>query len=608
MSMQLRGVSVRLGRTHILQGVSFDAPAGLITGFLGHNGAGKTTSMRSVLGLLPGSKGDFVVDGFDGRRSACEARARIGALIEHCAFYGGWNGTKNLIALGILQGLSAREARQQAARHIETVGLTHASGRAVRTYSQGMRQRLGIAQALLGKPSNLILDEPTNGLDPEGIAEMRQLLVSLARERGLAVLISSHQLHELAGMTDRVVVLRKGKIIAEGSTDELLGDARGRYHIDGPDREELQSALQARGLTSTPAELPNGVEVELSGESPGALLADLVKEGVQIEEFAPRRMSLVDFYLHAGERPAPEVLALDPAPKPDTRLAPKHAIWRTLRCERIRMWGALPWLLLPAGAAAIRIMAQARGLAAETEEVQAATQFSATDVTAYSAVLRGLETGLPLLALFCAGLASQSLAGEFGRGTLRNLVQRGLTRSALGFGKLFAQWAYVLLGYAVLVGTAIFVATRYFAFGDLTELLPNGERFPILEAVEVWPEYRKALLAPLLPLLAFSSLGFALGALLRSGASALATTLGAVLCLDLLRGLVGAATNQAYLLGSYLPTPLGDRSEIHAARLFAEGATNAVFAFDSSKLWVPLLWTVCAVLISQAIFRLRRVP
>ncbi|MFT4649270.1 MAG: ABC-2 type transport system ATP-binding protein [Glaciecola sp.] len=606
--MQLRGVGVRLGRTTILEHVSFDVPSGSITGFLGHNGAGKTTSMRAVLGLLPGSNGSFVVDGFDGRRSACEARARIGALIEHCAFYGGWNGTKNLVALGILQGLTAQEARQQAQDHIEAVGLTHASGRAVRTYSQGMRQRLGIAQALLGKPSNLILDEPTNGLDPEGIAEMRQLLVNLAQEQGLAVLISSHQLHELSGMTDRVVVLRKGGVIAEGVTQDLLGDARDRYQIDGPDREGLHKALQARGLISTPTPIPGGLDVELMGTRPGDLLAELVQAGVVIEEFAPRRMSLVDFYLHAGDRPAPEVAALNPEPKPETRLAPRLAVWRTLRFERMRLWSALPWLLLPAAAAAIRIGAQARGLAAQTEEVQAATQFSATDVTAYSAVLRGLETGLPLLALFCAGLASQSLAGEFGRGTLRNLVQRGLTRRALGFGKLLAQWAYVLLGYAVLVGTAIFVATRYFAFGDLTELLPNGQRFPILEAVEVWPEYRRALLAPLLPLLAFTSLGFAIGALLRSGAAALATTLGAVLCFDLLRGLVGSAANQAYVLGSYLPTPLGDRSEVHAARLFAEGATNAVFAFDSSKLWVPLLWTVCAVLISQVVFRMRRIP
>ncbi|HPF12812.1 MAG TPA: ATP-binding cassette domain-containing protein [Planctomycetota bacterium] len=608
MSMHLRRVGVRFGRTTILEGVSFDVPGGSITGFLGHNGSGKTTSMRAILGLLPGSTGQFAVDGFDGRLAAREARARIGALIEHCAFYPGWNGHKNLVALGLLQGLSVAEARKQATDHIEAVGLTHASARAVRTYSQGMRQRLGIAQALLGEPSNLILDEPTNGLDPEGIAEMIALLEHLARDRGMAILYSSHQLHELAGMTDRVVVLKKGHIIAEGTTQELLGDPRGRYRVESPEPEKLQVALEQQGLHPSPVAGGRGYELESVGREPSEILAGLVQQGIPIEAFAPRSVSLVDFYLHADERSAPESTPIAPAPSPEQARAPKHPIWRVLRFERMRLAGVLPWLLLPAGAAAIRVVAQAKGLARETQQVEGATLFSATDVTAYSAVLRALETGLPLLFLFSAGLASQSLAGEFGRGTLRNIVQRGLNRSSIAFGKLLAQWACVLVGYAILLGVAILSARQYFAFGDLTELLPNGQRFPILTAADVWPEYRNALLAPILPLIAFSSLGFAIGALLRSGASALATTLGAILCLDLLRGLVGGVSSQAWLLGSYLPTPLGDRSEVHAARLFAEGATNAIFDFDSSKLWLPMVWVLGAFLLSQTIFRFRRVP
>jgi ABC-2 type transport system ATP-binding protein len=607
MSMQLRGLGIRLGRTTILDGVSFDVPDGTVTGFLGHNGSGKTTSMRSVLGLLPGAHGQVYIDGLDAAADPREGRARIGALIEHCAFYPGWSGRRNLYALGIAQGLSGAQARSEAAEHFEAVGLGHAGDRPVRTYSQGMRQRLGIAQALLGGPSNLILDEPTNGLDPEGIAEMRRLLEGLAKRKGLAILLSSHQLHELQGLTERVVVLKKGRIIAEGETRLLLGDPRGRYAIDGPERSRLSEALASRGLKVEPAADGAGVEVELAGRAPSELLSGLVRGGHSIERFAPKRLDLVDFYLHANEQKPPVPAALPPARQPDRRRAPTRSVARILHFERLRLTGVLPWLLLPAAAGAVRIWALSQSGAAQAGQVANEELFSATEVTAFSAVLKALETGLPLLALFAAGLASQTLAGELGRGTLRNLAQRGLTRWAIGLGKLLAQCAAVLLGYAGLLLTAVLVAKQFFAFGDLNELLPNGERFPIQTAAEVWPAFRAALLAPLLPLLGFVGLGFAIGSLLRTGATALGVTIGAVLALDLSRGLLPVAW-QGWTLSSYLPTPLGDRSEVHAVRLLAEGATNAVFQFAHLRYLAPPLWLLLCALAGLVCLKLRRIP
>ena len=605
--MQLRGLGIRLGRATILEGVSFDVPDGAVTGFLGHNGSGKTTSMRTLLGLLPGGTGAVRVDGFDAREHPEEGRSRIGALIEHCAFYPGWNGRRNLYALGIAQGLPPARARAEAAEHFEAVGLGHAGDRPVRTYSQGMRQRLGIAQALLGGPTNLILDEPTNGLDPEGIAEMRRLLSKLAKEKGLAILLSSHQLHELQGLTDRVVVLKKGRIIAEGETRVLLGDPRGRFAIDAPERARLAEALSARGLTFAPASDGLGFDVELAGRPAGELLGGLVRDGLGIERFAPRRLDRVDFYLQAGDQPTPNPQALPAPVQPAQRRAPPRAWLRVLAFERLRLAGILPWLALPAVAGAVRIWAQARGLEQQLGDVASAQQFSATDVTAFAAVLRALETGLPLLALLGAGLASQTLAGEFGRGTLRNLAQRGLSRLSIGLGKLLAMWLAVLLGYGLLLGVSAAVAGQVFRFGDLTELLPNGERFPILAAADVWPEYRAALIAPLLPLLGFASLGFLIGALLRTGATALGVTIGALLALDLGRGLLPKAA-QAFSLSSYLPTPLGDRSQVHAARLYSEGATNAIFQFAETRWSGPLVWLLLAAGLGLLILRWRRIP
>ena len=173
-----------------LRDVSLHVHRGDCYGFIGHNGAGKTTALRVALGLLIPQAGRVVVDGFDAARYPREARARMGGLVEWPGFHGQWSGVRNLFVLGQLSGMGRSDARTAARVLFDRVGLAHAGERRVRGYSQGMRQRLGIARALIGRPALLLLDEPMNGLDPEGMEEIRRLLVALTRDEGRTVLLS----------------------------------------------------------------------------------------------------------------------------------------------------------------------------------------------------------------------------------------------------------------------------------------------------------------------------------------------------------------------------------------------------------------------------------
>ncbi len=221
----------RYGRHTAVDDVSFDARPGSVTGFLGPNGAGKSTTLRMLLGLTTPTSGTATVLGQPYARLANPAR-HVGVLLDAAAQHGGRTGREVLRLTGQLIGVDPGRVDEL----IATVGLTPTEARRrVGTYSLGMRQRLGIAQALLGDPQVLVLDEPVNGLDPEGIHWMRQLLRGFA-DRGGTVLLSSHLLREVEVVADELVLVGHGRVIARGSTTELL---RGR------DLEELFLALTA---------------------------------------------------------------------------------------------------------------------------------------------------------------------------------------------------------------------------------------------------------------------------------------------------------------------------------------------------------------------------
>ncbi|SEM67263.1 ABC-2 type transport system ATP-binding protein [Paenibacillus sp. cl141a] len=207
-------VTKTIGKKNIVDKLSFDIHRGEIVGLLGPNGAGKTTTIRMIVGLIDMSQGDVLVKGHSIKKDFVQAVRHIGGIIENPEFYSYMSGYDNLRQY---QRMSKGVTITRIMEVVKLVGLQDAIHKKVRAYSLGMRQRLGIAQALLHNPSILILDEPTNGLDPAGIREMRDYLKQIARDEGIAVLVSSHLLSEMELMCSRVVVIQEGKFVTERS-------------------------------------------------------------------------------------------------------------------------------------------------------------------------------------------------------------------------------------------------------------------------------------------------------------------------------------------------------------------------------------------------------
>ncbi len=222
--LSVQNVKKRIKNKEIIKGISFDVYAGEIFGFLGPNGSGKTTTIRMLVDLIKPTEGKIQVCGYDVHKQHNEALSQIGCIVENPELYSYLTGYENLQHFArMLSGIGD----QRIAEVVKIVGMEHRIQDKVSTYSLGMRQRLGIAQALLGRPKLLILDEPTNGLDPQGIKEMREFLRQLA-DGGLSVFVSSHLLSEIQLMCDRVAIISHGKVIQVGVVDELIGQAEGK--------------------------------------------------------------------------------------------------------------------------------------------------------------------------------------------------------------------------------------------------------------------------------------------------------------------------------------------------------------------------------------------
>ncbi|UOF92858.1 ABC transporter ATP-binding protein [Fodinisporobacter ferrooxydans] len=225
----------------IVQDLSFDVFAGEIFGFLGPNGAGKTTTIRMLVGLMKPSIGSVTIGGFDLQRNYVQAMAHVGCIVENPELYKFLTGRENLEQFARMSGsVDDKRIREVA----QLVGLEHRLDEKVRTYSLGMKQRLGIAQALLTRPQLLILDEPTNGLDPSGIRELREFIKYLAKKAGMAVFVSSHILSEIEMLCDRVAILHHGKIIRAGTVRELLYGYAPRTEWEVSNIKTAQSLLQ----------------------------------------------------------------------------------------------------------------------------------------------------------------------------------------------------------------------------------------------------------------------------------------------------------------------------------------------------------------------------
>jgi ABC-2 type transport system ATP-binding protein len=239
--IEIKGFSKSFGNVRAVDALSFSAEPGEVTGFLGLNGAGKTTTLRMLLGLVDPDSGIATIGGTSYRHLELPADV-VGAALEASSFHPGRSGRNHLRVYCAVSGYPDTRADETLA----LVGLTEAARRPVRGYSLGMRQRLGLATALIGDPPVLVLDEPSNGLDPAGIAWLREFLIRLADE-GRTVLVSSHALSEVQQFADRVVIINRGRLILEGRLEELT--TPDRVLVTTPDAERFSGVLEAAGAT-----------------------------------------------------------------------------------------------------------------------------------------------------------------------------------------------------------------------------------------------------------------------------------------------------------------------------------------------------------------------
>ncbi|WP_214631171.1 ABC transporter ATP-binding protein [Paenibacillus agaridevorans] len=305
--VQMRGVTKRIGTRTIIDNLTLDLPRGEVFGFLGPNGAGKTTTIRMMVGLMSLTSGEILIDGKSIEKEFEGAIKHVGAIVENPEMYKYLTGYQNLVHYArMMPGVTEHRVREVVA----LVGLEARIHDKVKTYSLGMRQRLGVAQAMLHRPKLLILDEPTNGLDPAGIRELRDYLRKLAKEEGIAVFVSSHLLSEMELMCDRVAIIQNGRLIDVRSLqdgEQALSARRVLFQVDQPAEavQALQTAGQSAELAEKAQEADSGVVI-IYGDRDGIATANavLVQAGIRVYGIREDVKSLEDQFLEVtgGEK------------------------------------------------------------------------------------------------------------------------------------------------------------------------------------------------------------------------------------------------------------------------------------------------------------------
>jgi ABC-type multidrug transport system ATPase subunit len=293
--IEVENLSKNFKDIQAVNGLSFSVSAGEVYGFLGQNGAGKSTTIRMLLTLITPSSGTIKLFGLDLQKHRNEILRQVGAIIEKPDLYKYLTALENLRIFSKMSGVKLTE--KLLMDQLDRVGLAERARSKVKTYSQGMKQRLGIAVALVHDPQLIILDEPTNGLDPQGIADIRKLIIHLTRDLGKTLFVSSHLLGEMEMIADSTLIIHKGKKIAEGRTNELLNPLTIHVEVITKDADEAAAFLRT---TKWGRQLIYADNDKLLLEIPGAAIPELnkllVEKGIAVSSLRPKH-SLEDYFL-----------------------------------------------------------------------------------------------------------------------------------------------------------------------------------------------------------------------------------------------------------------------------------------------------------------------
>lgn len=299
--IRLEHLSKRFGPVQAVQDLSLTIEEGEIFGLLGPNGAGKTTTILMILGLVEPTSGKAWVAGYDATRDAQKVKRVVGYLPDQVGFYGDMTGLENLKLTGRLNGLSEEEAEKEALLLLERVGLKDAAHKPAGTYSRGMRQRLGLADTLIKRPRIIILDEPTLGIDPEGVREFLALIRTLSREEKLTVLLSSHHLHQVQAICDRVGIFVKGRLVAQGTVGDLsrqiLGQDAFTLIVEGePLTPEILETLQTIPQVTRVRAEGSRLIISAREDVAPAVAQALLGRNFQLRRLEPQHYGLDEIY------------------------------------------------------------------------------------------------------------------------------------------------------------------------------------------------------------------------------------------------------------------------------------------------------------------------
>lgn len=287
--VELKNLSKTIGRKKIIDDLSLSLYPGQITGFLGPNGAGKTTTIRMMVGLMKQTSGDVFIEGKSLRDDFEEGLSKVGVIVENPEMYKFMSGYKNLVHFARMHSGITKERIVEV---VNQVGMQNRIHEKVSTYSLGMRQRLGLAQALLHRPKFLILDEPTNGLDPAGIREFRQYLRTIAETEGVSIFVSSHMLSEIELMCDRIAIIQNGKLV---DIRDMAETKESHYYLEAFPADVTQALLVAEGFT---VEAHNeGFIIDAEKTQIPGLVQQLTTGEMQLFAIQPHRKSLEDQFL-----------------------------------------------------------------------------------------------------------------------------------------------------------------------------------------------------------------------------------------------------------------------------------------------------------------------